>query len=187
MKKLIFIIIFIPLFVIVLYKFIEYIDYNSLLSNIEKYTFKENEKILKKFKYNNQNYIISKYTDKISSWGHLNILLKNNNDYYILKNIKKCDTVDEGTNLYIKNNEIYIHCIGKVIINKYIINNLNIEQENLNFDFKNTPNISQLHMNIDNVDNEYIYLSSPFKKDNTVNDEPRVKCSFNNKKCIYYF
>lgn len=40
-------------------------------------------------------------------------------------------------------------------------------------------------MIIDSVDNKYIYLSSPFKVDNTVLDEPKVKCSFKDQKCYY--
>lgn len=118
--------------------------------------------------------------------SHLNLLLKDKNDYYILESIKKCDTDDDGSNLYIKDNELYIHCIGKDgVIDKYLINDLNIKKETINFNFKNTPNISQLHMGIDNVDNEYIYLSSPFKVDNTIKDEPKVKCSFKDRKCSY--
>ena len=40
-------------------------------------------------------------------------------------------------------------------------------------------------MIIDNVDSEYIYLSSSFKVDNTIKDEPKVKCSFKDKECNY--
>ena len=58
--------------------------------------------------------------------------------------------------------------------------------EILKFNYDNTPNISQLHMNIDGVDNEYIYLSSPFKVDNTSEENSKVKCSFKDRKCIYY-
>ncbi|MBP3840935.1 MAG: hypothetical protein IK997_02280 [Bacilli bacterium] len=181
------VIILIPLFIFATYKFVKHIDYKNSLSNLEKYTFIENEKNIKSFEYDNQNYVISRYYDNSSSWSHLNLLLKDKNDYYNLESIKKCDTDDDGTNLYIKDNELYIHCIGKGgIIDKYLINNLNIEKETMNFNFKNTPNISQLHMGIDNVDNEYVYLSSPFKVDNTIKDEPRVKCSLKDKKCVYY-
>ena len=41
-------------------------------------------------------------------------------------------------------------------------------------------------MSIDNIDDKYIYLSSPFKVDNTIKDDPNVKCSFEDRKCIYY-
>ena len=82
---------------------------------------------------------------------------------------------------------IYIHCIGKKgIIDKYLINGFSVEKVTINFNFKNTPNISQLHIGIDKVDDENIYLSSPFKVDNTVKDDPNVKCSFKDKNCVYY-
>lgn len=181
------IIILIPLFIFTAYKFIEYIDYRSSLSNLEKYKLTKNEKIIKNFEYTNKNYVISRYYNNSSSWSHLNLLLKDKNDYYVLKNITSCDTDDSGDNLFIKDNEIYIHCIGKGgIIDKYLINDFIIEKETINFDFKNTPNISQLHMSIDNIDDKYIYLSSPFKVDNTIKDDPNVKCSFEDRKCIYY-
>lgn len=189
MKKnflIISIIILISLFSFTTYQLIKLFDYKSSLSNLEKYTFFNDEKIIKKLEYNNKNYIISRYYDNISSWSHLNILLKNKDNYYILKNIKNCDTVDDGSNLYIKDNVIYIHCIGKEeTIEKYSINDLDVEKENINFNFENTPNISRLHILIDNVDDNYIYLSSPFKVDNNIVDKPNVKCSFKDKKCNY--
>lgn len=175
-----------PLFVFIGYQIIKVLDYTSSIASLEKYKFIDGEKVIKSLNYDNKNYIISKYYDTSSSWSSLNILLKNNDDYYILKTIKKCDTPDDGSNLYIKNNEVYIHCIGKGNnIEKYTINKLITSKETLNFDFTNTPNISQMHMTIDSIDNECIYLSSPFKVDNTVLDEPKVKCSFKDQKCYY--
>lgn len=189
MKKkllIILIIILIPLFVFIGYQIIKVLDYTSSIASLEKYKFIDGEKVIKSLNYDNKNYIISKYYDTSSSWSSLNILLKNNDDYYILKTIRKCDTLDDGSNLYIKNSEVYIHCIGKENnIAKYSINKLITSKETLNFDFTNTPNISQMHMIIDSVDNEYIYLSSPFKVDNTVLDKPKVKCSFKDQKCYY--
>ncbi len=179
------VIILIPLFVFTTYKFIEYIAYKSMLSNFEKYTFIEEEKPIKSFEYDSRSYVISKYYDNSSSWSHLNLLLKEKGDYYILESIKKCDSDDDGTNLYIKDNELYIHCIGKEgVIDKYLINDLNVYKETINFNFKNTPNISQLHMGIDSVDQENIYLSS-FKLDNTISEGEKVKCSFKDRKCSY--
>ena len=170
----------------IIYQTIEFLDYKGSLSNLEKYIPVDNEIIIKKLQYNNKNYVISKYYDISSSWSNLNLLLKNNDTYYILKNIKKCDTVDDGKNLYVKDNVIYIHCIGKEgFIDKYLINDFDVLQETINFNFQNTPNISQLHIVIDNVDDEYIYLSSPAKVDNTINDKPNVKCSLESKNCDY--
>ena len=181
-KNIIILIILLPLFIFTIYKLIILFKFN----NLENYNFIDNEIVIKEINYNNKNYIISRYYNNSSSWSNLNILLNSNNTYYILKNIEKCDTLDNGSNIYIKDNEIYIHCIGKEdIINKYTINNLKVNDETIKFNFKNTPNISKLHMIIDNVDSEYIYLSSSFKVDNTIKDEPKVKCSFKDKECNY--
>lgn len=163
---------------------IKKIDYKYTLTSLEKYEFVENESIIKKINYNNKEFVISKYYDNKSTWSNLNILLKGNN-YHSLKKIEKCDTLDDASNLFVNNNEIYIHCIGKVEIDKYTITNLNVTQEKIKFNFENTPNISQLHMTIDKVDNKYIYLSSPSKVDNTIKDAPKVRCSFREKKCSY--
>ena len=180
------IIILISLFSFIMYQLIKFFDYKGSLSNLEKYVFVNNETIIKKLEYNNKNYIISRYYDNSSSWSHLNLLLKNKDNYYILKNIKNCDTVDDGSNLYVKDNVIYIHCIGKEgTIDKYSINDLYAAKESINFNFENTPNISKLHILIDKVDDNYIYLSSPFKVDNNLVDKPNVKCSFKDKKCNY--
>ena len=144
------------LFVFTFYQLIKFIDYKSSLSHLKKYQLVENEIIIKNFQYQDQNYVISKYYNS-GTWSHLNLLLKYKNTYYILKNIKNCDTIDDGSNLYIKENDFYIHCIGKPgIIDKYTVNKFTVEQETMNFNFDNTPNISQLHMLIDAVDNRYI-------------------------------
>ena len=186
MKKKIFLIMLILIIILLTYKLINYIDHKSSLSGLNEYMFTENEITIKTFKYNGKNYVISRYYDNSSSWSHLNLLLKDNNSYYVLENITKCDTLDNGGNLYLKDNELYIHCIGtNGFIHKYLINDLYIEKEIINFDFTNTPNISQLHIGIDKIDNNYIYLSSPFKVDNRDKNEPKVKCSFKNKECGY--
>lgn len=170
----------------IIYQAVEFLDYKDSLSNLEKYIPVDNEIIIKKLQYNNKNYVISRYYDTSSSWSNLNLLLKNNDSYYILKNIKKCDTVKDGKNLYVKDNVIYIHCIGNEgFIDKYLINDFDVLKETINFNFQNTPNISQLHIVIDNVDDEYIYLSSPAKVDNTIKDKPNVKCFIESKRCDY--
>ncbi len=190
MKKkilIISVIILISLFSFIIYQLIKYLDYKCSLSSLEKYIFADNEIVIKSLEYNNKNYVISRYYDDSSSWSHLHLLLKSNDNYYILENIKKCDTVDDGSNLYVKDNAIYIHCIGSSgIIDKYLLNDFEVVKETLTFNFENTPNISQLHIGIDNVDDNYIYLSSPFKVDNTIKDNPNVKCSFKDKNCVYY-
>ena len=88
--------------------------------------------------------------------------------------------------MYVKDNELYLHCIGKMkVIDKYVVNDFEVDKSTISFNFDDTPNISQLHMGIDSVDNKYIYLSTSFKVDNTVKDKPKVKCSFSSKKCSY--
>lgn len=186
-KYFLILIILIPIFIFGVYKFIKSINYKNPILNLSEYILVPSEKIIKEIKHNGKKYLVSIYYDDTSSWSHINFLLKENQKYYILENVKKCDIVDDGNNIYVKDNEIYIHCIGKEgNIDKYLINNLNIETEKINFNFKNTPNISQLHIGIDNIDNEYMYLSSPFKVDNTINDKPKVKCSLYDKICLYY-
>ena len=187
MKKLnLFLLILFLVFPFLTYKVIEFLDYKSSLSNLEKYTFKENETIVKKFTYKNKNYSISKYYDNTNSWSNLNIVLKDNRNYYVLKNIIRCDTLTDGSNLYIKDNIIYIHCIGKSgNIDKYLLEDMNIDKETIVFDYEKTPNLSQIHTTIDKVDNNYIYLSS-LEKNNKLKEKSRVKCLFKDKKCNYY-
>lgn len=190
MKKIIIIfliILLIPGLIFGMYKFIEFLDRKSSISNLNDYLFVSNEQIVKELEYNNNKYIISKYYDSTSSWSHLNILLKEKDKFYMLKNIKKCDVADKGKNIYIKDNIVYIHCIGKIgNVDKYIIDKFNVKSDTLKFNYQNTPNISQIHIGIDNVDDDYIYLSSPFKVDNTIKNDPKVKCSFEDKICRYY-
>lgn len=176
----------IVLFTFGIYKGIEYLDYKSSISNLEKYTFSSNEKIVKSFKYNKYNYLLTMYYDDTSSWSHLNLLLLDNEEYYLLKNIQKCDSSVEGRNLYLKDNEIYIHCIGKMgDIDKYILDKINIKKETFKLNYDNVSNISQLHIGVDKVDDEYIYLSS-FRLDSSIADGEQVKCSLKNKICEYY-
>ena len=176
----------IVLFTFGIYKGIEYLDYKSSISNLEKYTFSSNEKIVKSFKYNKYNYLLTMYYDDTSSWSHLNLLLLDNEEYYLLKNIQKCDSSVEGRNLYLKDNEIYVHCIGKKgDIDKYTLDKINVKKETFNFNYDDTPNISQLHINIDKVDDNYIYLYS-FKVDSLIKEGEKVKCSLKNNTCEYY-
>ncbi len=187
MKRLsLFLIILFISFPFITYKIIEFLDYKSSLSNLEQYIFKENEEVIKSFTYKNKNYTISKYYDNTSSWSNLNILLKDNRNYYILKNIIRCDTLKEGNNLYVKDNIVYIHCIGKRgNIDKYLLEDTNTEHETIIFDYEETPNLSQIHTTIDKVDDNYIYLSS-IEKNSKLKERPRVKCLFKDKKCKYY-
>ena len=177
-KKIVRFLICILLFVLIGY--IVVIANNSNL-NRRKYTLLPDEEIQNEIIYKNYKYIITKYYNNTTSYSHHNILLKNNNKYYILETLNSCDI-----NSYIKNNEIYIHCIGKYgDIIKYILNKKNIKKEILKFNYENTPNISQLHISIDNIDEEYIYLSSVVKINDNIDEGENVKCSLQTKICIY--
>ena len=63
--------------------------------------------------------------------------------------------------------------------------NLELEKQVWEFNYQNTPNISQLHIVVDKADDKYIYLSSAFKVDNNDKNEPQVKCSLKNNICKY--
>jgi len=174
------------LFAIFVYLLIDMNVENDIVAKLEKYNLKEEEKIIEEFTYDEINYKISMYHDDTSAWSHVNILTKNNNDFYILKNIKKCDTSEDASNIYIYNDTIYIHCIGKKgNILEYKLNKYKIEENVRYLNYNNTVNISQIHLTIDKVDDEYIYLSS-IKIDNTLKDGNKVKCSLSNNICSYY-
>ena len=149
-------------------------------NGLEKYELLKDEIVLKEFTYNKKKYVLTSYYDDKNSYATNNILIKNNKDYYYLGKIDKCDM-----SYLIDKNNIYVHCIGKEgNILKYDINNLE-ELEILDFDYTNTPNISQIHINIEKVDKKYIYLKSNVKIDENVAEGEHVKCSFKDKKCEY--
>lgn len=165
---------------ILMYKAIDTLAYNSRKSHLEKYTLKENEQQLKNIKYENQEYILTNYQVEDQSYPNINILFKDKKNYYLLKEIKSCDASVKDKSIYIKDNEIYIHCIGKKgNINKYTINEFNILEETLLLNYKNVPAISELHVTIKKVDTNNIYINSLGTK---------AKCSFRNYsyKCEYY-
>ena len=177
-KKIVRFLVCILLFILIGYTVV--ILNNSNLKK-EKYTLLPNEEIENEIIYKNYKYVITKYYDNTTSYSHHNILLNNNNYYYILESLNSCDMYS-----YIKNNEIYIHCIGKYgDIIKYTLNKKNIKKEILKFNYENTPNISQLHIIIDNIDDEYIYLSSVVKINDNIDEGENVKCSLQTKICIY--
>lgn len=170
------------MFIGVLFIIIKLIIPNDKLSKLEKYNLLENESIKNEFKIENKKYILTTYYKNDSSYAYNNLLLKNKNDYYLLESMNKCDM-----SYYIKNNEIYIHCIGKKgDILKYTINDYKLEKDIMEFDYKDAPNISQIHITIDGADDDYIYLKSAVKINDSIKDGEFVKCSLSSKKCEYY-
>ena len=181
-RKFIFLVIFSIIIFFIFYKIISFIDLNTTISSLKKYKLKKDEKVITHFKYNNYNYAITSYSTNLSNHNNNHILLKLKKKYYLLDTIKKCDM-----NSYIEDNIMYVHCIGfNGDIDKYTINKTKIKQEKIKLDYSNTPNISQLHIEIDNIDNKYIYLKSNVKVDDSKKKGNKVKCSLNSKKCKYY-
>lgn len=170
------------MFVGVLFIIIKLVIPNDKLSKLEKYNLLENESIKNEFKIENKKYILTTYYKNDSSYAYNNLLLKNRNDYYLLESINKCDM-----SYYIKNNEIYVHCIGKKgNILKYTIDDYKLEKDIMELDYKDAPNISQIHITIDGADNDYIYLRSNVKNNDSIKEGEFVKCSLSTKKCEYY-
>ena len=181
MKKLIIPIIIIVFILSILgvYQLIKYIDYKNKLDNLDKYTLNSSETIYKEFSYKNSNYVITNYNTNTSSYYSHNILLKDNNKYYILDTLNKCDISD-----YLDNNEYYIYCIGKKgSIIKYTFNGTSIKKDIINLNYKNTPNTNQIYLTIDNVDNNSIYLNSNMKNDDNIKEGNSIKCNINTRVC----
>lgn len=177
MKKIIIFITILSIFIIFgIYKMVNYQD----LSSLDKYKLHNDEEIYKEFSYKKYHYVITNYHDNTSSYYHHHILLKSKSKYYLLDTLNKCDISD-----YLNSNEYYIHCIGKEDFIKYTFNGTNLKKEILKFNFKEIPNTSLIHITITNVGNNYIYLSSNVKIDESIKEGNRVKCNIKTTKCEY--
>lgn len=169
------------------YKAIDTLFFNSQLSNIGEYTFKQDEKTIIEFSHNKKNYIITSYFEEGNTYNDLNIIIKNKEKKYLLKNIPKCQTdLDRHRNIYIKDNSIYVHCIGlEGNIQKYTIeDNVRVSEDILKLKYDKVPNISEIHVVIDKVDDTNIYVSSlPL---NMSSKNPKAKCSLEKFNCEYY-
>lgn len=178
----IFIIIFVIVFIGLLSIVIKTIIHNNELSKLTKYSIKQNENIIREFDYKDMNYVLTSYYDSNFSYAFNNILIKDKDNYYIIEKIEQCDMSN-----YMKDNQLYVHCIGKKgDIIKYTIEGTNVKKEIINFDYSNTPNISQIHITVDYVDDKYIYLESAVKNDYSIEYGEYVKCSLSSEKCEYY-
>ena len=140
------------------------------LSTLKKYNMHSDEIVTKEFELNNKKYVLTQYMEPNYSYSNNNLLFKEKNDYYLLKTIENCDISE-----YLKENTLFIHCIGKKgNILKYTINSSSVKKDTIELSYDSLPNISQIHITIENVDEEYIYLKS--LQDN-------FKCSLKTKKC----
>ena len=190
MKKFLVFIFILVLFVVVFgagFYLLDYIVTGEKLSNLEEHEIskKEEEKIIKEFQYNDMDFVISKYYDDTSAWSHLRIMRKARGNYYILQDVKKCDVLENGENIFVKDKNIYVHCIGKEEeIGIYKVDGFSVSEKLVNYNFKKTPNISLLHMKVDKVDDKYIYLSSE-KVDLAIDEGEHVKCPLDGYVCSY--
>lgn len=164
------------------YFLIDYLNNQSMINTLKKYTIKDDEKIINEFTYDNKNYLITTYHVEDQTYTNVNILLKQKSDRLLIDTIRECDSSE--SNNYVLDNKIYIHCIGKGgDIKVYTLDNYKLTHNILDLNYSKTPNLSQLHLLIDKVDKEYIYLYSYVTLDNT---KPyKIKCSLNTKKCEY--
>ena len=169
--------------VIVFYYLFALIDEKNEILKLEEYKMLSVEEVFKEFEYDRKKYIISTFYDS-DSYQYINILLKIKEKYYRLEEIKKCDCSDES--IYVKENKIYVHCIGqKGDILEYKVTGTTIEKKILHLNYDKTPNISQIHILIDKVDNNYIYLYSYVKINDFIKEGDKVKCSLKDNVCFY--
>lgn len=170
------------LFPISTYFLIDHLYNNSMINSLEKYKIKDNEKIINEFTYDNNNYLITMYYVDKQTYSNVNILLKQKSDRLLIDTIYECDSSESNT--YVLDNKIYIHCIGKMgDIKVYTLENYKLTHNILELDYSKTPNLSQLHILIDKVDKDNIYLYSYVNADSEISN--KVKCSLHTKKCEY--
>lgn len=160
---------------------------NNNLTNLEEYKMiPENERLVyKKIDYKDNKYILVGFKGNNPTYADNVILLEKNSKYYVLEEIINCD-IDEET-AYFKDGSFYIHCIGrKADIIKYELDDKKVKKSYIELNYTDVPNISQLHLFVNNIDDKYIYLSSYVKNDDTIAEGQKVKCSLETKKCKYY-
>lgn len=191
MKKKILIIVslLILIFLLILgsYKLIEFLDFKSSISNLEEYNMiPENKRLTyKEVTYKNNKYLLVGFYGNNPTYADNVILLEKDSKYYILEKIINCDISEETA--YFKDGSFYIHCIGrKANIIQYELDNEKVKKSYIELNYEEVPNISQLHLFVNNIDDKNIYLFSYVKNNDSIPEGQRVKCSFENKKCMYY-
>lgn len=164
-----------------------YYTFNTIIMNgeiakIEKYEFVKGEKIDKEFTYNKYHYVLTNYKEEGKDYNSNNFLVKYKGKYYYMDSFTDCDMSS-----YVKDNFIYAHCIGYTgNIVKFKFYGTKVFNEVLEFNYNDTPNISQRHITVDKVTDKYIYLKSTVKKDESIKEGEKVKCAFiNGNKCVY--
>ena len=144
--------------IFVTYELIEYLDYKSAFDKLELYHLEQDEKQIKILTHNKKEYYITEYYNEELNHQIINILFKYKSKYYKLREITYCDY----NNIAIKENELYLHCIGRDgNIAKYTINNFMVEKESIKLKYDNIPKIYEYNIDVDKVDERYIYISDP--------------------------
>ena len=169
------------LFFFVTYKVIESYDKKSKIERLDKYKLMEKEKEDIKIDFNGYTYVITKYTDEKSRINH-NILVSYENNYYYIDSLENCDMSS-----YVKENQVYTHCLGgRGNILKYSFSTVVLNKDYLELNYSTTPNISEIHMTVDKVDNKNnIYLSSNVKVDDSIEEGNKIKCNIETRACKY--
>lgn len=177
----------IGLLILVLVFCVVYYTFNTVImmgeiAKIEEYKFVKGEKIDKKFTYNKYHYILTNYKEEGKDYNNNNFLIKYNGKYYYMDSFTDCDMSS-----YVKDNFLYTHCIGYTgNVVKFKFYGTKVFNEVIEFNYNETPNISQRNIEIDKVTDKYIYLKSSVKNDDNVKEGNKVKCAFENgNKCVY--
>ncbi len=173
-------------FLILVFVFLSvYVIFNSIIirseiTKVDKYELLKNEKIVEKFTYNKYHYVVTTYNEKDKKYASNNFLVRYNGKYYYLDTFTDCDM-----SVYAKDNNLYVHCIGyDGNIVKFRFFGTRVFNEVLEFNYIKTPNINQRNITVVKVTDKYIYLKSE-KKDDSVKEGNKVKCSLETFGCVY--
>lgn len=168
------------LLVIIFLFIIIYIMRKSLVADLEKYDMANQE--FYEFHYKHNTYAISSVGNEgVDKTG---IFFKQNKNYYLMAMEERCTYSDNS--FYVKDGIIYMHCNSKEkSIITYAIDSINYKKSEFPSNFKDTPNISKLHLQFNKIDDDYLYLYSLVKVDDTIEEGNQIKCSLSDYKCQY--
>ncbi len=142
------------------------------------------EKDKYEFTYKKNTYAIARSDNNEAGTNRVGIFLKKKEKYYLLEEINRCMYMESA--FYIKENKIYLHCISRANeVLEYKVNKEEIEKTVRKLNFKETPNISTLHLQFEKVDNKYIYFHSWVKVNERLEEGNKAKCSLDTNKCEY--
>ena len=152
----------------------------SLVADLEEYDMTNQE--FYEFHYKHNIYAIASVGNEGAS--KTGIFFKQDKKYYLIATEEQCTYSDNS--FYIKDGTIYMHCNSKEEnIIKYELDSINYKKSEFPLNFKNTPNISKLHLQFNKIDDDYIYLYSLVKVDDTIDEGTQIKCTLNDYRCQY--